>query len=68
MDKIASRDTAAFKDTDNAPSIDVLAAVRHCANSWDPEARLLGNVRACDIARACTEAIAALKPEINKWD
>ena len=53
-------DNAAFQDTDDAPAIAVLAAVRHCANSWEGSARLLGDVRASDIARACSEAIAAL--------
>ena len=53
-------DNAAFQDTDDAPAVAVLAAVRHCANSWEGSARLLGNVRAADIARACSEAIAAL--------
>ena len=53
-------DNAAPQDTDDAPAVAVLAAVRHCANSWEGSARLLGNVRASDIARACSEAIAAL--------
>ena len=53
-------DNAAFQTTDDAPAIAVLAAVRHCASSWEGSARLLGNVRALDIARACSEAIAAL--------
>jgi len=55
-------DNAAFQNADDAPAIAVLAAVRHCANSWEGSARLLGNVRAIDIARACSEAIAALNP------
>ena len=41
--------------TDNAPAIDVLRAVRECALAWEPDARILGNVRACDIARAIAE-------------
>ena len=53
-------DNAAFQHTDDAPAIAVLAAVRHCANAWEGSARLLGDVRASDIARACSEAIAAL--------
>ena len=56
-------DNAAFQTTDDAPAIAVLAAVRHCANSWEGSARLLGNVRASDIARACSEAIAALNQQ-----
>ena len=53
-------DNAASQNTDDAPAIAVLAAVRHCANAWEGSARLLGNIRASDIARACSEAIAAL--------
>ena len=41
--------------TDNAPAIDVLRAVRACALAWEPDARILGNVRAIDIARAVAE-------------
>lgn len=51
-------------NTDGAGSIEVLDAVRHCANSWDGNARLLGNIRASDIARACNEAIPALLPKL----
>jgi hypothetical protein len=53
-------ENAAFQDTDEAEAITVLAALRHCANSWDGSARLVGNVRARDIARACSAAIEAL--------
>lgn len=58
-------DTAAFQDTDDADAVTVLAAVRHCANSWEGDARLLGNVRARDIARACTLAIDALSQPVS---
>lgn len=60
-------DNAAFKDTDEADAITVLAAVRHCADSWDGSARLLGNVRARDISRACSVAIKALS-ELSNGD
>lgn len=53
-------DNAAFQDTDEAEAIKVLAAVRHCADSWDGNARLLGNVRASDISRASSAAIKAI--------
>lgn len=33
--------------------------VLECANSWDPEAMLIGNVRAGDIAAMCHEIINA---------
>jgi len=39
-------------DTDEADPWTVLAAVRACVISWQPEARIIGNVRAGDIARA----------------
>ena len=48
----ACEQTAAFQNTDDADPTLVLAAVRHCASSWEGEARLLGNVRAKDIVRA----------------
>jgi hypothetical protein len=58
-----SPETAAYEDTDDAEVIKILAAVRHCANSWDGSARLIGNVRARDISRACTAAITSLAQE-----
>jgi len=39
-------------NTDNADPITVLAVTALCARSWVPEARILGNVRAGDLARA----------------
>jgi len=56
-----SHDYAAYQNTDGADVVSVLAAVRHCANSWEGDARLLGNVRAQDISRACTAAIEAIQ-------
>jgi hypothetical protein len=50
-------------NTDNASPEDVLRMVRFCAASWQPGARLLGNVRACDIVRACDAAIPKLVDE-----
>lgn len=46
--------------TDGASAAVVLATAQNCANSWDGNARLLGNVRARDISAACAEAIHAL--------
>jgi len=47
---------------DNGTPHEVLSAVLECARAWVPEARIIGNVRAGDIARA----IAALpSPETN---
>src|SRR3546814_16203697 len=36
------------------------------AGSWQPEARLLGNVRAGDIVRACDTAVHALKAHTDE--
>lgn len=47
-------------DTDGADAVTVLEAVLMCACSWAPEARIIGNVRAGDIAAACLAAIDAL--------
>lgn len=63
MNAIAATDRdAAHVKTDGAVPSVVLAAVRACAASWVPDARLLGNVRAGDIVRA----IAALEAELDK--
>jgi hypothetical protein len=43
--------------TDNADARAVLEEVADCALHWVPDARLIGNVRAGDIARACGEAL-----------
>ena len=44
------------------PSVQATADdLRHSALSWEPDARLVGNIRAEDIARLCTEALAAFR-------
>ncbi len=45
--------------TDGAPVETVIGAVLFSARCWDPNARLLGNTRAGDIARAMVWALAA---------
>ena len=45
-------------DTDDAPSLTVLAVVGQCAASWAPEARIIGNVRAGDIVRSVDQILA----------
>ena len=42
----------AFENTDDASPEKVMLAVLQCAACWEPEARLVGNVRACDIVRS----------------
>lgn len=42
----------AHLNTDDAYYEDVLLAVGACADSWNPEVRLVGNVKAGDITRA----------------
>ena len=44
---------------DNGTVPEVLAAVLQCARAWVPEARIVGNVRAGDIARAIEAALEA---------
>lgn len=44
---------------DNGSTEEVLAAVLQCAEAWVPEARIMGNVRAGDIARAVRAMLAA---------
>lgn len=43
---------------DNGSSHEVLSAVLACANAWVPEARIIGNVRAGDIARVLSPIVA----------
>jgi hypothetical protein len=45
---------------DDAEPVIVLAAMKRCADAWEGDARLVGNVRAKDISRACAVAIRAL--------
>ncbi len=44
---------------DNGTTAEVLSAVLECAEAWVPEARIIGNVRAGDIARAVRSALSA---------
>lgn len=56
--------TAYTKDAhipDGSPWPAVLNALRICASLWEPTARIQGNLRAGDIARACQEALDELK-------
>ena len=55
-------------NTDDAPSLNVLAAVRVCAASWEPDARIIGNVRAGDIVRSLDEVIDALFSKVSPAD
>jgi hypothetical protein len=50
----------AYRNTDGASADLVLAAIRQCAASWQPEARVIGNVRAMDIVRAVSDALAQM--------
>ncbi len=45
-------------------SIDIIAqALKDCCDSWNPEARIVGNIRAEDIARLCKHVIRDQKIE-----
>lgn len=49
---------------------DSLEALLLCARSWEPEARLVGNVRAATIAQLCEELIkdrSDLAEANNRW-
>lgn len=52
--------------TDDAEAVTVLAALRHCANACDSNARIVGNIRAGDISRVCRLAINALRSQGGK--
>lgn len=49
---------------DDAPPRAVLAYALLCARAWDPSARILGNLRAGDLARA----IESLAPDASMHD
>lgn len=53
--------------TDDAPFGDVLLATGRCAASWQRDVRLLGNVRAGDMARACAEALDEIDRLRRGW-
>src|SRR3546814_13544578 len=57
---------SSMPNTDDADPAVVLSVVMYYAGSWQPEARLLGNVRAGDIVRACDTAVHALKAHTDE--
>lgn len=50
---------------DNGTPHEVISAVLECARAWVPEARIIGNVRAGDIARAI-EALPSPAPDMRE--
>lgn len=58
---------AIFQNTDGAPASAVLAAMLHSASIWAPEARILGNVRACDIVRALSRFPLTFQARVQPW-
>lgn len=46
--------------TDDADAYTVLVAVADCARRWEPGARIIGNVRAFDILKACNTATSLI--------
>ncbi|MVA98886.1 hypothetical protein GN330_16685 [Nitratireductor sp. CAU 1489] len=50
---------------DNGTVPEVMAAILECARAWVPEARIIGNVRAGDIARAVESALSTPKAEVR---
>lgn len=57
---VTERKLAAVTAPDNGSTAEVLAAVLECARAWVPEARIMGNVRAGDIARVVTDVLEML--------
>lgn len=55
--------------TDDADWKIVLIALWQCANAWEGDARLVGNVRARDIAKACEKAlnVGDQLDEVHQW-
>ena len=48
---------------------EVAMAIRHCAQAWEPKARLIGNVRAGDIAEVMKDYLnLRLEKGISKYD
>lgn len=54
--------------TDDAPAYNVLVAVADCARRWEPNARIIGNVRAGDILKACNRATTLLARHGDPYD
>lgn len=52
---------AEWPSTDGAPASLVLRVVQGCALGWEPDARIIGNVRAGDIFRAIEEDHAEIE-------
>ena len=58
-ERLAKAPTMEVKaDVTDPPLVDVARRALECAESWDPQARVLGNVRAADIARLCRAFMA----------
>ena len=56
-------DEIAHRNTDNAPVEVVLETLAFCAACWEPGVRLVGNIRADDIVRACLAVYRAITAE-----
>lgn len=50
-------------ETDGAGNAEVLRYLVQCGRCWVPGARILGNCRACDVARACQDGADAIERE-----
>ena len=58
-ERLAKAPTMEVKaDVTDPPLVDVARRALECAESWDPQARVIGNVRAADIARLCRAFMA----------
>lgn len=49
------------KTTDDADPISVLCQIMYCSDRWEPEARIIGNIRAIDISNSIYEILTMLR-------
>lgn len=60
MDELERMRMVTF-NTDDAPAAVVLRALQLCSYCWQPFARIIGDIRAVDISRACDEALKKIE-------
>lgn len=66
VEDIRERRLASVTAPDNGTVEEVLQAILLCANAWVPEARIIGNVRAGDIARAVSVTLAEREQHVPR--
>jgi hypothetical protein len=68
MDDDATSHGVAMTNTDDAAPAVVLTQLLICAESWVPEARIIGNIRAGDISRAVRAVLSDGGLPALVWD